>query len=101
MTHVSSPNPDTVDWHCYRHPSREAGVRCRRCERPICPDCMISAPVGFQCRECVKAAPAVRSLRSLHREPYVAMALIAVNVAVYLATASGAVAEQDLGLYGP
>ena len=35
--------------HCYRHPNREAGVRCTRCDRPICPDCMRPASVGFHC----------------------------------------------------
>jgi membrane associated rhomboid family serine protease len=38
---------------CYRHPDRETGIRCTRCERPICPQCMVSAAVGFQCPECV------------------------------------------------
>ena len=100
-----SDNPDRaendLDWHCYRHPDREAGVKCRRCERPICPDCMISAPVGFQCRECVKGAPAVRTLRSLRKDPYVTMAIIAVNVAAYLPMLAGRDVERDLGLFGP
>ena len=41
---------------CFRHTDSEAYVSCGRCDRKICPDCMISAPVGFQCPECVASA---------------------------------------------
>lgn len=41
---------------CYRHPDVPTRVHCTRCERPICPDCMIPAPVGYQCPECVERA---------------------------------------------
>ncbi len=38
--------------HCYRHPKVTTYVSCSRCGKPICPDCMLEAPVGFQCAEC-------------------------------------------------
>jgi hypothetical protein len=37
--------------YCYRHPSRETRLRCRTCDRPICPKCAIQTPVGFRCPE--------------------------------------------------
>ena len=49
------PSVPTVEV-CYRHPEEQTRVHCTRCERPICPACMIPAPVGHQCPECVKEA---------------------------------------------
>ena len=45
--------PQPVVPVCYRHPKRETYVRCTRCDRPICPECMNEASVGHQCPECV------------------------------------------------
>jgi membrane associated rhomboid family serine protease len=47
--------PPAVE-HCYRHPNIQTAVHCTRCNRPICPDCMVPAPVGYQCPECVQQA---------------------------------------------
>src|SRR3954464_13500503 len=80
---------------CYRHPDRETGVRCTRCERPICPECMIPASVGFQCPECVaEGRKSVRPAKTMYGGAVrrggidVTRILIAVNVAVFLITVS-------------
>ena len=70
---------------CYRHPSRETGVSCSNCGRPICPDCMTTTPVGMRCPECAKQRTKVMRLREASAIPRVTYALIAVNVGVFLA----------------
>jgi membrane associated rhomboid family serine protease len=100
---MADPDPgDDLDvWHCYRHADREVGVKCRRCERPICPDCMISAPVGFQCPECVHNAPAVHTFRSLQRNPTITTALVAVNVVIFVVTTGRPSTLERFALFGP
>jgi membrane associated rhomboid family serine protease len=75
---------------CYRHPDRETYVRCSRCDRPICPDCMISASVGYQCPECVREGNrGVRQPRTAlggalaGREAMVTKIIVAINVVVF------------------
>src|SRR5215217_4496834 len=51
---------------CYRHPSRETGVSCSNCGKPICPDCMTATPVGMRCPDCAGKRQRVRTLRSVH-----------------------------------
>lgn len=81
---------------CYRHPDRETGIRCTRCERPICPECMVSASVGFQCPDCVRGGsgtghpPAAAQPRTLAggtmtADPrLVTKVLIGLNLAAFL-----------------
>lgn len=41
----------------------ETRLRCSRCGKPICYDCMVESPVGFRCREC-SAGPRIAAYRT-------------------------------------
>ncbi|MGW0707694.1 rhomboid family intramembrane serine protease [Streptomyces sp. NPDC002643] len=91
MEPESPSHPEPTVTTCYRHPKVESYVRCTRCDRFICPDCMHDAAVGHQCPECVKeGARTVRQARTafggrISAVPVVTYALIALNVLVYVA----------------
>ncbi|MER7128962.1 rhomboid family intramembrane serine protease [Streptosporangium saharense] len=76
---------------CYRHPGRETYVRCQRCDRPICPDCMREASVGFQCPECVaEGNKTVRRTQTVFggkavTAPRATWTLLVLNVLAYVA----------------
>ncbi|MCI3244821.1 MULTISPECIES: rhomboid family intramembrane serine protease [Streptomyces] len=82
--------PESAVTTCYRHPKVESHVRCTRCDRYICPDCMREAAVGHQCVECVKeGARSVRQARTafggrITGVPLVTYVLIGLNVLAYL-----------------
>lgn len=91
---------------CYRHPGRESYIRCQRCDRTICPDCMRDAAVGFQCPSCIEEGKkATRSGRTAYgglrptNASTTSGVLIAINVAVWvaiLATGQGGSRLVDL-----
>jgi membrane associated rhomboid family serine protease len=89
---------------CYRHPSRETGVSCSNCGRPICPDCMTATPVGMRCPECSRQRTPVRTMRNVYAEPTATYVLIAINVLAWLgAWISGGDSSSvyiDLGTIG-
>jgi len=88
----ATPDPAQDAPHCYRHPDRETYIRCQRCERPICPECMAPASVGFHCPECVaEGNRSVRQPRTAagglvpERPGAVTIGLMAANVLAFLA----------------
>lgn len=48
--------------YCARHPRTETRIACVQCGTAICPDCMVSAPVGFKCPDCARQAAPARAL---------------------------------------
>ncbi|MEU7606655.1 rhomboid family intramembrane serine protease [Streptomyces sp. NPDC040724] len=97
---------------CYRHPDRDTGISCTRCERPICPECMISASVGFQCPECVREGsgtghrPTANAPRTIAggvvaADPHrVTKILIGINLLVFLVGAINPALVVQLELIG-
>lgn len=88
---------------CYRHADRETYVRCSRCERSICPDCMRDAAVGFQCPECVaEGSRSVRQPRTTFGGRVsgdvgkVTTVLIAINVVMFVLQSVAPVVETRL-----
>ncbi len=110
---------ETATRYCYRHPDRETGLSCSECDRPICYECMTPAPVGLRCPEhsgkpqgvkkVTAAAGRVASGGASRRGTPVTIALIALNVGVYLAELASGGDQDGIGstifthgvLYGP
>lgn len=40
--------------YCAKHKKTPTNVRCGRCDTPVCPKCLVFAPVGVRCRDCGK-----------------------------------------------
>jgi membrane associated rhomboid family serine protease len=83
---VTTPQAPT----CYRHPDRATYVRCTRCNRYICPECMRDAAVGHQCAECVTAGAKTTRQPRTHfggrqpgSTPVLTYVLIALNVVMF------------------
>ena len=93
----SAPEPASAP-PCYRHPDRAASVLCAHCDRPICTDCMVQAPVGWQCPPCTSegakrsrhvpafthATPGRSGVVGSTNPTPVVLAIVAVNAVVFL-----------------
>jgi membrane associated rhomboid family serine protease len=87
---------------CYRHPSRETGVSCSNCGRPICTDCMTTTSVGMRCPECSAQTTQVRRMRtSANSTPTVTVVIIAICVLAWFGGQSSGAAFRDGALFGP
>lgn len=97
------PRPAPTVEVCYRHPDVATRVHCTRCGRPICPDCMIQAPVGFQCPECVEQARRqfrvgpVAAARGVGVTRVLLVAIVAMYVLELVSSGGGSVFGQPSG----
>lgn len=88
------PRPVT----CYRHPDRETGLRCSRCDRPICGECVRPAAVGQRCPDDARDTTP-RPLLPGERAPVVTWTILTVNAVMLLAAT--ALSGSAFGLLFP
>jgi membrane associated rhomboid family serine protease len=89
--------------YCYRHPDTPTRLRCSRCDRPICGHCATPANVGQHCPECVaEGRRTVRRVKStmMAAAPAV-VALVVINVAIYLVQIVAPVVTQRFSSFPP
>lgn len=94
---------------CYRHPDRQTYVRCTRCNRFICPECMRDAAVGHQCADCVgEGARSVRQAtnvfgaqRPTSMTPVITYVLIGINLLVFALQMASPELERALAIWPP
>ncbi len=74
------PVDEDEDVPCYRHPNHLTALRCSTCDRPICVDCAIAAPVGFKCPDHGRTSRAERGAVPVNRLVRGSVAAIATGV---------------------
>jgi membrane associated rhomboid family serine protease len=97
---VDEPDPrqHTDAPACYLHPGREATLRCSRCERPICLDDAIEAPVGYQCPQCAEGGSPVRRLADVATAAPITRGLVITIAALFVVTQVVPGVTENLGL---
>ena len=83
---------------CANHPNVETRVSCSNCGKPICPDCMVHAPVGVKCRDCARM-PRSALVRLKPAKAATAIAATA-GAAVALGVALAALNGTGFGFFG-
>ena len=83
---------------CANHPKVETRVSCSSCGKPICPDCMVHAPVGVKCRDCARM-PRSALVRLKPAKAATAIAATA-GAAVALGVALAALNGTGFGFFG-
>lgn len=97
MTSERQATPAPAVTYCETHPTVESELRCGRCERLICPRCLVFTPGGVRCQDCamLRRPP----MYELATADYVRAAIAAAVVGVALG-AAGSILLPPRGFVG-
>lgn len=80
----------TTVTYCEKHPERETGLRCNRCNKLICISCAKRTPTGYRCDECIRAAG--KRFETAESQDYILAAAVAAGISLV-----GALAANFIG----
>ena len=83
---------------CYLHPNRPALLRCSRCERPICSEDAIEAPIGYQCPRCASGGQPIRRMADIAQHAPVTRALVGIIAVLFVLTSAAPTVTAMFGL---
>ena len=75
---------------CYRHPDRETDLRCARCARPICDECVRATNAGYLCPDSLNelqsrlGEQAARPTRAAPAQPRLTYGLLAIILVIFV-----------------
>lgn len=81
---------------CATHPHIETFIKCSKCEKPICYQCMVETPVGYRCHQCAQ----LRRLPQFTAGPTIWLQAVAAAVALAFAGGILWAVIKDFGGFG-
>lgn len=92
MTEPYNARPSGATLVCYRHPDRKTDLRCVRCARPICDECVRATTAGYLCPDCLNElqsrlgtqASAGRPARAGTPQPRLTYGLLGIILVVFV-----------------
>jgi len=93
---AASSTPASADEvvYCVNHPETETALRCNRCNRPVCVNCVKLTDVGYRCKDCIREQQDV--FFNAETRDYFVVAI----VSFVLAAIAAPVIEALLGILG-
>lgn len=66
--------------NCMNHVQTLTGLRCNRCDKPVCAKCVVLTPVGYRCKACVRREQ--NAFETLRLQDYLLVPMVVMALAV-------------------
>ncbi len=95
--HTAETVEEPAELYCVNHPNRSTLLRCNKCGRPVCMDCVQLTDVGYRCKDCINRVRA--SFYNISTLDYPVAVLVSFLVTAAATPVVGVLARM-LGFWG-